>query len=558
MATPPTYPDAKDLVEGTGTRSFAAVTTQAGDYLLVETVFESGSGTPAAPTCAGLVFSVENTVQGVSVGDDVEITHYVAPDATGASRTVQCQANGALAYRARLTVVRGSGGPGTGKGTSSTAQTVLVTREGDNSGIFMSVGDWSAGALGSPAWTPGGSTTASQQGTQATYIFGRWDDSGAAGTASHGISSPSYGTPSIAVLELLGVTGGAAPELSSPIPALPASLLLLVAALNQNQWTPGTPEEAGVTQSIDGSATSDTSATATLTATEALVAAASSTTSAAGAVTLTGALVGAATSTTSAAADLVRVTPIAGAATSSTSASAALTVVIVHLAAGNATSTTSAVAVLGIVGPVAGASTSTSSAAAALTMTGALAGAATSTTTAAASLTRLTPVAGAASSTTSAAAALVLVVLHPIDGAATSTTSAAAALAVRGAVTGGASSTIMADAVLTLRLALVGAGTSTTTASAALTRVGAIAGTASSVTTAAGALTVETGILHAADGAALTVTTAAAALYLPPILRPDAGLTVRPFVIGTDRPASGLTGAPASGLTYRPVTTTTP
>src|SRR3546814_7881696 len=60
---------------------------------------------------------------------------------------------------------------------------------GANSAMFMTVGDWSAGNVGTPVWTPGGATTASQRQTSvATYIFGRWNDSGSTATASHGIS----------------------------------------------------------------------------------------------------------------------------------------------------------------------------------------------------------------------------------------------------------------------------------------------------------------------------------------------------------------------------------
>jgi hypothetical protein len=199
----PTFPSAEDLAEGTGTRSFAAVTTQADDYIVVEIIYESGSGTPSAPTATGLSFDLENSVEGVSPGNDVEITQYVALDAAGGSRTVQCQANGALAYRARLTVVRGSEGPAN-VAASSTGQTVSASTSKDASALFMAVGDWTAGSVGSPVWTPGGTTVASQQGTQGTYIFGRYDDAGSATTATTGISSPSYTTPSIAVLEMLG------------------------------------------------------------------------------------------------------------------------------------------------------------------------------------------------------------------------------------------------------------------------------------------------------------------------------------------------------------------
>jgi hypothetical protein len=196
----PTYPASADLASGTGTRSFAAVTTQANDWLVFEMVVEtSASGTPAM---SPLTWTQQNDIDSGSIR--TEIFQFTAQDTTGGSRTIQVVPGTTAKYRARLTVVRGSAGPGTGKATAA-AQTVSVSRQGNNSGMFMTVGDWNAGAVGAPVWTPGGATVASQQdASAATYVFGRWDSSGAAATANHGVSSPAYGVPSIAVLEMLG------------------------------------------------------------------------------------------------------------------------------------------------------------------------------------------------------------------------------------------------------------------------------------------------------------------------------------------------------------------
>lgn len=208
---PPTFPSAADLVAGTGTRSFAAQTTAANtppDQLLVEVIAENNDTADSyTVTCPGLTFTVQ-TDAGTGASTDTRVMQWTAPDAAGGSRTVQIAPSDATVnYRARVTVVRGSDGPG-GKATSLTAQTVSVARQADESAVFMLVGDWSAGPVGTPVWTPGGSTVASeQQGTNATYIFGRWDDSGTAGTAAHGISTPSYATPAIAVLEMKGTAG---------------------------------------------------------------------------------------------------------------------------------------------------------------------------------------------------------------------------------------------------------------------------------------------------------------------------------------------------------------
>lgn len=216
----PTAVAAADLVAGTGARSFAAVTTQAGDYLVVQVQVEndgtSGSlNSGMTPSGGGLTYTTRVDTTSDVAGSRPRIFIFTAPDAAGGSRTVTITPAGSgINYRARLTVVRGSAGPGAAAGIK-TAQTISLARQGSNSMILMGVNDWSAGAVGTPVWTPGGATTASeQQAGVATYIFGRWGDSGAAATAAHGISSPSYTTPAVAALEMLGTASAAVTQRS--------------------------------------------------------------------------------------------------------------------------------------------------------------------------------------------------------------------------------------------------------------------------------------------------------------------------------------------------------
>lgn len=217
MATPPTYPATQSIVGGTGTRSFPAVTTQAGDWLVVELIFEVSSSV-TAPTMSPLTWT-QRTDTGQTGAGDARVRQFTAQDTTGGSRTIQVVPGSTANHRAQLTVVRGSAGPGTGTGASPNGQAVSVTRQGANSGIFMAVGDWNAGVIGTPVWTPGGATIASQRQTGVcTYVFGRWNDSGAAGTASHGISTPAYVAPSVGVIEMLGA-GGASPSSATLTPA---------------------------------------------------------------------------------------------------------------------------------------------------------------------------------------------------------------------------------------------------------------------------------------------------------------------------------------------------
>lgn len=211
--TPPTFPATQTLTENAGTRSFGAVTTTAGDWLVVEIIVEiNNAGQSFPPTCTGLTFTNQN--DNGTAGGDCRILQYTAPDASGASRTVTITPAGGgatLNYRAVLTVVRGSTGPGTGKGTSITAQSVTVTRQGDHSAMFMTVGDFNTiNNVAGATWLPGGASTLAADGTSADYMFGRWDDSGTAGTAAHGVNfaSVTLSTPSAAVLEMLGTPSG--------------------------------------------------------------------------------------------------------------------------------------------------------------------------------------------------------------------------------------------------------------------------------------------------------------------------------------------------------------
>lgn len=206
--TPPTFPDEQHLAEGTGTRAFTAVTTSAGDFLVVAIVSEQNTaGETFPPSGGGLTYTVR--VDNGTGGGDCRVLIYTALDAAGGSRTVTITpSSGTRLYTAHVTVVHGSEGP-SGTGSSLTAQSVGATRTADSSAMFMCVGDFSAGAVGSPSWTPGGSTVASQQGSGATYLYGRYDNAGSAGTETHGIASPSYSTPTVAVLEMLGTSAGA-------------------------------------------------------------------------------------------------------------------------------------------------------------------------------------------------------------------------------------------------------------------------------------------------------------------------------------------------------------
>lgn len=203
--TKPTVVVAADLVEGTGTRSFAAVATLAGDWLVVEVSVQDDNTGTWPVTASGLTFANPSDT-GTGGGTRGRILFDTARDGGGGSRTVTITPSvGTRSYRARLSVVRGSDGPANLAGTK-TAQTITFARMDAHSMLFLPVVDWSTGAVGTPAWTPGGTTVASQQGANATYVFGRWDDTGQPAQATTGDNGTAYTTPAVAVLEMLGTT----------------------------------------------------------------------------------------------------------------------------------------------------------------------------------------------------------------------------------------------------------------------------------------------------------------------------------------------------------------
>lgn len=177
----PTYPATAELLEGTGTRSFAAVNVLAGDWLVVEVIGEDG---PSIATITPSGSGVTGTTVRNNIGPtgDVRLQQWTAQCTTSGSLTVTMTPSGGTnptgaRWHALLTVVRGVGGVGVAT-SSSAGQSISATRQGDNSGVFMTVGDFTVEAVGSPTWLPSGTNlTGSEQGAGATYIFGRLDDS---------------------------------------------------------------------------------------------------------------------------------------------------------------------------------------------------------------------------------------------------------------------------------------------------------------------------------------------------------------------------------------------
>src|SRR5690348_15267504 len=101
----PTAVTSVDLVEGTGNRSFSAVTTQAGDYLVVGIQVEDGASSASlTPSGTGVTFPRSaNVDSGTANGHSrARAFIWVGSASAGGSRTVTVTATAGHNYRGRL------------------------------------------------------------------------------------------------------------------------------------------------------------------------------------------------------------------------------------------------------------------------------------------------------------------------------------------------------------------------------------------------------------------------------------------------------------------------
>jgi hypothetical protein len=203
----------------TTTPKTLSVTTQAGDRVLVVACNEDGSNTFGTPTGNSLTYTL---VQSVTVADYTEVAIWTATDAAGGTAwTLSESLVGGGQWGFAALVFRSSDGFGASAATNvaSGAPSLDVTTTQADSAVVAVSGDWNAGS-GARTWrTINGVTPTAGNGLEKNYTNAAgsyttycalWDNVGAVGAKTTGLSAPTGQKYSIAAIEVKGVAGAAA------------------------------------------------------------------------------------------------------------------------------------------------------------------------------------------------------------------------------------------------------------------------------------------------------------------------------------------------------------
>lgn len=229
MATPPTLVSvtASNFLDTTDPEG-VAVTTQAGDLVVVGALGESNAVTFVTPTGNGLTYGL---AQSISLASNAAASLWTAPDPTGGSFTVSVDNSGSsLQYGLLVAVFRDSNGFGnSSKTNTSGAPSLGLTTGNDNSAILAITADWNAADGTSRTWrTVNGITPTAGNSAEKLYardsgsytVYGAvWSDAGAAGAKTVGLSAPSGQQYAIIAVEIQGSTSAAVVVPARPIVA---------------------------------------------------------------------------------------------------------------------------------------------------------------------------------------------------------------------------------------------------------------------------------------------------------------------------------------------------
>jgi hypothetical protein len=237
MATPPTFEAEYETAWSTvaaGAKT-ASVTVGVGDVLVVCGITESNTYTLATPTGGGLTYTLQ---QSVVTADYTACYVWTAVSASSQTYTLSVSMSGGTGYWG-FNCLRFSGSDGVGASSktnvASGAPSLALTTGTDNSTIVVANGDWNAADGASRTWrTVNGITPTSGNGlentyardsSRATFYVARWNDAGAAGSKTTGLSAPSGQKYSIIAVEVKGTAGGtdatATPAVVAAVAALP-------------------------------------------------------------------------------------------------------------------------------------------------------------------------------------------------------------------------------------------------------------------------------------------------------------------------------------------------
>lgn len=196
---------------GTGTRAFPdAVTPYNPGTLVVRVSAENGSiVNNLTPSGGGLTWSKREEANLNDINQVfVQIWTADTTSTTPVTVTLTPSGGGTPSGATYSAVLDADTGTGIGVGDAGTGKTRTIN-PATGSHAYAVVGDWSAGSIGTVAWTPSGATPdyAEQNTIAVTVWFGHWDST-TAGSAAYGLSTPSPTTPSTGVLEITQPASG--------------------------------------------------------------------------------------------------------------------------------------------------------------------------------------------------------------------------------------------------------------------------------------------------------------------------------------------------------------
>jgi hypothetical protein len=216
-----TLQDYKATVWNTSTTpkaSPSSLTWQTGDVFIVGGLGENNSVAMSVPTATGLTFSL---AQNINVASFCEASLWTAVAASGGSGTYSVSNTGStFLWGHHVYQFRGSNGVGASNKANSTTgdPTVTLSTTQANSSIVCYGADWNAGATTGKAWLPlVGATTPSagngfekvgaQQGSSYTVYSAYYNDAGAIGSKSVGMTDPNGMQWAFIAVEVKGLVG---------------------------------------------------------------------------------------------------------------------------------------------------------------------------------------------------------------------------------------------------------------------------------------------------------------------------------------------------------------
>jgi hypothetical protein len=306
--------------------NFKSITVAIGDVLTVGVNIEDNNFTEALTNFAGTATtSAWTRVVGTNSGGNSRVGYWVATVTGAGTLTVRITISGGTPANSwwGASLRQWLNSEGAGASFAGLVQSNNLTEQKSDSTILVNVSDWSATNPGTPTWNGGLTTVTSGRdtgGVHYSWALAKLDDADTVSTTNYGLATPTFTTPTMAMLEVLGST-------TAPSAVKDADATLTATATATGTAASDKPTTAALTgtATIAGTAAGTKSVDATLTATASITAAASVVKPVDATLTATATLTGTGQSTKPAAAALSATATLTGTASSTKPVDATLT-----------------------------------------------------------------------------------------------------------------------------------------------------------------------------------------------------------------------------------------